>query len=101
MRALFLLALLTGCGHSAVVVSNAQPTATVPGLNVNAVNVLGAAIVIGVAATAATQDMSGPQPSPMSSGWSSQPVPAMAADREIQVQDCTKPLDLSGNLRCR
>jgi hypothetical protein len=29
------------------------------------------------------------------------PAPQMNADRAINEQDCTKPIELSGNLRCR
>lgn len=29
------------------------------------------------------------------------PAPEMNPDRSINEQDCTKPIELSGNLRCR
>jgi hypothetical protein len=29
------------------------------------------------------------------------PAPDMKAERSINEQDCTKPIELSGNLRCR
>jgi hypothetical protein len=29
------------------------------------------------------------------------PAPAMDPNRSVSVQDCTKPIETSGNLRCR
>jgi hypothetical protein len=41
-------------------------------------------------------------PSPGLSDWSwSRPAPEMRPDRVVQEEDCTKPIELSGNLRCR
>ena len=101
MRALIVALFLSGCSHSAVVVSNAHPV--VPTSNVNASGGFAAAIIIGTAAIAASQETSDPQATPSTfSGWSSQPVPPMAPERKVGLQDCTKPVDLSaGNLRCR
>jgi len=96
MRALALALLLVGgCKHAAVGVSNAHPVAPAAGgLQVNAVAPVSAAIIVGtVAAAAAVSEASSPAPAP---------VPAMAPEREVAEQDCTKPVDLTaGNLRCR
>jgi len=94
--------LLAGCSHSAVVVTNARPVA--PSSTVSASAAFAAALLVTTAAVAVTQEASNPQPMPSSAffrDWTSQPVPPMAQEREIREQDCTQPLDLSGNLRCR
>jgi hypothetical protein len=94
--------LLGGCSHSAFVVTNARPVA--PSSNVSATAAFAAALLVTTAAVAVTQEGSTSQAMPRSAfarDWSSQPVPPMALEREIRDQDCTKPLDLSGNLRCR
>ena len=81
--------LLSGCSHSAVVVSNAHPV--VASGNVSASGGVAAVVLIGTAAIAASQDGSGPEA-----------VPTLAPEREVNLQDCTKPVDLTaGNLRCR
>ncbi|HKU46748.1 MAG TPA: hypothetical protein VJQ58_07675 [Burkholderiales bacterium] len=102
MRALLIVILLAGCSHSAVVVTNARPVA--PSSTVSASAAFAAALLITTAAVAITQEASNPQPMPSSAffrDWTSQPVPPMAQEREIREQDCTQPLYLSGNLRCR
>lgn len=81
---MLIVLLLAGCKHAAVGISNAHPVAPAGGLQVNAV---------------------APVPGPnysMFSDWTARPVPPMATEREVGLQDCTKPIDLSaGNLRCR
>ena len=103
MRALLIALFLTGCSHSAAVVSNATPVA--PNGNVNATGAIAAAVLLGTIAVTAG-DLTNPQPLPSLSSTFSDPatrvVPAMAEKREIAEQDCTQPIDLSaGNLRCR
>jgi hypothetical protein len=102
VRALLMILVLAGCSHSAAVITNAQPTAPVPG--VNATGAIAAAVLIGVAVVATSQEVTDVQPTPSTaafSDWSPRVVPAMAPERVIVEQDCTQPLDLSGNLRCR
>jgi hypothetical protein len=102
VRAWLMLLVLTGCSHSAAVISNAQPAAPVPG--VNASGAIAAAVLIGVAVVATSQEVTDVQPTPSTaafSDWSPRVVPAMAPDRVIVEQDCTQPLDLTGNVRCR
>ena len=104
VRALLALLLLTGCSHSAVVVGNARPVTPTGGLNVNAAGSVGAAVLVGMAAVAAAEELSNPQPMPsfsIFSDWTSRPVPGMEPERKVMEQDCTKPVDLSANLRCR
>jgi hypothetical protein len=80
---------VAGCSHSALVVSNANPV--VRSSSVNASGAVAAAVIIGTAAMAASQESGIAQPSA-----------EMAPEREVALQDCTKPVDLSaGNLRCR
>jgi hypothetical protein len=94
VRAFVVLLLLTGCSHSAVVVSNARPVTPTGGIYVNAAGSVGAALLVGMAAVAAAAELSNPQP-----------TPGMQAEREVLEQDCTQPVDfagnLSANLRCR
>ena len=103
MRSVLIALLLAGCSHSAVVVNNATPVA--PSGNVNASGTIAAAVLVTTIAVTASQDASNRQSMPsssMSSAWTSQPVPALASEREIAEQDCTQPIDFSaGNLRCR
>lgn len=103
MRALLLAMFLTGCSHSAAVVSNATPVA--PNGTVNATGAVAAAVLLGTIAVSAG-DFSNPQPMPSLSTTFSDPasrvVPAMADGREIAEQDCTQPIaNSSANLRCR
>ena len=88
VRALIVALCLSGCSHSTVVVNNAHAVAVTSTAYVS--GAAAAALVIG---TAAIAEASGPQP---------QPVPEMAPQRTVALQDCTKPVDFStGNLRCR
>lgn len=103
MRALIVALFVSGCSHSAAVVSNAHPV--VPSSSMNASGTAAAVLLIGTAVIAASQEPGAPQAGSTSatfSGWSTQPVPEMAPERGVALQDCTKPVDLSaGNLRCR
>ena len=64
---------------------------------------MGVVLLGGMLATAAVEDLREPQPtSPSVANWIwSRPVPTMNPERQISEQDCTKPIELSGNLRCR
>ena len=103
VRAFVMTILLAGCSHSAVVVSNANPV--VQSSPVSASGAVAAAILAGTAAIAASQEPASPQAVPSSTMFTGQPsrlVPAMLPEREVGLQDCTKPIDLTaGNLRCR
>ena len=86
------LALLTGCTH-------VQYGGSVNGasVQVNGGNALGAILLGGMLTAVAVEDLRGP-----AMGWSaSAPPPAMSQDRSVAEQDCTKPIELTGNLRCR
>lgn len=66
-------------------------------------NALGVVLLGGMLATAAAEDFREPQPTYLTfSDWYwNRPVPVMNPQRQISEQDCTKPIELSGNLRCR
>jgi hypothetical protein len=59
---------------------------------VNSANVLGAVLLGGMLTAAAVEDGRGP---------AMQSIPEMSPDRAVAEQDCTKPIELTGNLRCR
>lgn len=106
--ALALSILCTAC-------TNAQYVATVNSgtvintssahVRVDAVNPLGIAIFAAMLATAVSGDFSAePAYSGLNAGFTDsiwrQPPP-MNPDRAVAEQDCTKPIELTGNLRCR
>ena len=100
MRAigLALLVLATGCTH--VHYGSSTNGGTV---HVNGGNALGAVLLGGMLTAAAVEDFREPQPTyPTLADWIwSRPAPPLAADRAVSEQDCTKPVALTGNLRCR
>ena len=94
MRAavLLLLTLCAACTH--VRYGSSINGASV---QVNGGNALGAVLLGGMLTAAALEDFRGPA---MDWSWSA-PPPAMSPDRAVAEQDCTKPIELTGNLRCR
>lgn len=106
MRALsvLLLSLVAACSHvsysstvatsSGVAISSSGGGLRVQGGRPLAVVILGSALI----ATAVDGE---PRPLLYSDSMGMQPAPEMDPDRAINEQDCTKPIDLSGNLRCR
>jgi hypothetical protein len=70
---------------------------------VNGGNALGVVLLGGMLATAVVEDLREPQPSSVTfSDWFwNRPAPVMNPQRQISEQDCTRPVELSGNLRCR
>jgi hypothetical protein len=100
--ALVLLPLCAACTH--VHYGSSMNGATV---HVDGGNALGAALLGGMLTAAAVEDYREPAmyPSvsyPSLSEWVwTPPPPAMSSDRPIAEQDCTKPIELTGNLRCK
>ncbi len=100
--ALALLVVAAGCTH-------VQYGGNVNGarVQVNTGTALGAVLLGGMLTAAAVEDFREPAmyPSisyPSLSGWVwTPPPPAMSPDRPIAEQDCTKPIELAGNLRCK
>ena len=92
-----LAALTAGCTHL-------QYGGNVNGATVhmNTGNALGAVLLGGMLTAAAVEDFREPQPTypTFSERIWSQPPP-LAADRTVSEQDCTKPVALTDNLRCR
>jgi hypothetical protein len=102
--ALALVVVCAGCTHTQVGVnSSAGPrSAVVSGAQVNGSGAIAALAVAGLVAAAAVEDSREARMSPGLSDWLwSRPAPQMRPDRAIQEEDCTKPIELSGNLRCR
>jgi hypothetical protein len=104
--AIALLLFLAGCGHAGV---NARTDARAVNANANvqvhAGNSLAALVLAGMLIAGAAEDMRNPQPFPSLSVFSDwmnpRPAPAMQPDRTVSEQDCTKPIELGDNLRCR
>ncbi len=110
------LALLAGCAHTSVSVNSGTPPASPPasgthivsggaGLQVNASSGVAAAIVAAGVVAAAAQDLREPEPQPryqsLSDRFWGRPAPEMDPTRKVNEQDCTKPIEGPGNLRCR
>jgi len=95
--ALALLVLAAGCTH-------VHYGANMNGarVQVNTGNVLGAVLVGGMLAAAAAEEFREPPTYSSLSDWIwSPPPPPLAPDRAVSEQDCTKPVALTDNLRCR
>jgi hypothetical protein len=108
MRAIALALLIgcTACAHTQVGVnSNARTSnSVVSGVQVSGSGTFAALTIAAfLAAAAAQESREAPMDrSPAFADWSwSRPAPEMHPDRVIEEQDCTKPIELSGNLRCR
>ena len=75
------------------------------GLQVNASGGVAAALVAGVLIAGTVNDLNNPAPTAdyrSFSGWLwGRPTPAMDPSRTISEQDCSKPVENAGNLRCR
>jgi len=92
------LLLLAGCAHTDIALNSGAPPAAgtsvvsgSAGLHVNASGAAAAAFVaLGVVA-AAIADLRNPRPG----------APQMDPGRTVSDQDCSKPIESVGNLRCR
>jgi hypothetical protein len=93
-----LLILCAACTHVQY-----RPNVNGAGVQVTGGNALGVVLLGGMLATVAAEDFREPQPSyPTFSDWFwNRLAPVMNPQRQISEQDCTKPIELSGNLRCR
>src|SRR5919198_2988764 len=71
-------------------------------VQVNTGNALGALLLGAMLTAAAVEDVREPTTYASFSDWIwSQPAPAMSPDRAVAEQDCTKPIELTDNLRCK
>jgi|SRR5258708_11232639 len=89
------LVLASACTHVQIgATSNVSAApANAAGLQVQGGGALTAVLVAATLVAGATQDLSDPQPAPSRA--------EMQPDRVIVEQDCTKPIELTENLRCR
>ncbi len=101
------LVLASACTHVQIAgtsnVSGAPSNAA--GVQVQGGGALTAVLVAATLVAGATQDLRDPQPAPSRSFFSdwmwTRPRAEMQPDRVIVEQDCTKPIELTENLRCR
>jgi hypothetical protein len=102
MRALgvLLLLLTSACTYTQVSYSGASATTsgTSGGLQVQGGRPI-ALVILGGLLIATAVDGEPPRASFSDWGWRS--APEMKPDRGISEQDCTKPIELTENLRCR
>lgn len=106
MRAIAFVLLLSACSRMQV---DARSDAGVANSNasvqVHGSNTLAALVLAGMLIAGAAEDARNPQPFPSLSVFSDwmtpRPAPAMQPDRVISEQDCTRPIALGDNLRCR
>ncbi len=98
---LLLVLLLAGCSHATV---DAGAGGAHAGVHVHS-DALAAVVVAGMVAAAAAEHAREPRGMPSFSSladwFRGTPAPELAPDRPINEQDCTKPVELTGNLRCR
>jgi hypothetical protein len=112
---LFVL-VMAGCSHARIDASVGTGSATVippAGTSVTSSQVgvhvhshsLAALVIAGMFMAAAIEDAREARPFPSFSSFADwfrgTPAPQMAADRVVSEQDCSRPIELSGNLKCR
>lgn len=117
MVLLLVVLLLVGCSHATINASTSSSAgAVVPssgttvtggsvGVHVHS-HSLAAVVIAGMFLAAAIDHSREPRPFPSFStsfgDWlRGTPAPELHPDRPISEQDCTKPVELTGNLKCR
>ena len=108
MRWLLVL-LLAGCSHAQINASSNTASGTVTTGGSASVHVgsrsLAAIVIAGMFIAAAAEDLREPRPLPSFSSLADwfriPPAPALDPERPVSEQDCTRPIELGGNLRCR
>jgi hypothetical protein len=105
-----LVLLLAGCSHVAVDASSQSTSGTAvtsgrAGLHVESRS-LAAVVIAGMFIAAAAEEARDPRPFPsfsVLSDWfrGTPPAPELDSERRISEQDCSKPVQLTGNLKCR
>jgi hypothetical protein len=110
MRAMrfLLLLLVAGCSHVSIETNTNTSSSTVvsgqAGLHVES-RALAAMIIAGMFIAAAVEDARHPRPYPTFSDFADwfrgTPKAEMDRSRPVQEQDCTRPVELAGNLKCR
>jgi hypothetical protein len=106
---LVLLLVLAGCSHVSIDTASNTSTGTVTtgaraGLHVESRS-LAALVVAGMFIAAAVEDARDPRPFPSFSTFADwfrgTPKPELDPERRVSEQDCTRPVELAGNLKCR
>lgn len=98
---------LGGCAHTDVAINSSHSGSNVvtsgAGVQVNASGGLAAVLAAGVivAATLSEPGDSRPRYRSLSEWFSGPAAPEMDSRRAVSEQDCTKPIEGAGNLRCR
>ena len=85
--------LLAACSHVELAArsdSRAPASTTGATVQIQAARGFAALLLGGMLIAGAAEDLRNPQPTPV-----------MQADREVSEQDCTRPIELGANLRCR
>ena len=108
MRWLLVL-LLAGCSHASINASGSSPSGTVGTGGQASVRVesrsLAALVIAGTFIAAAAEDLRDPRPFPSFSSLADwfriPPAPELDPTRRVSEQDCTQPIELGGNLKCR
>jgi hypothetical protein len=106
------LLLLASCAHTDIALNSGAPPAagtsvvsSSAGLQVNASGGAAAALLAGVLIAGTVHDLNDPAPRPEYRSFSDwfwgRPAPRMDPGRTVSDQDCSKPIESSGNLRCR
>jgi hypothetical protein len=101
--ALLLVPMVAGCTHVQLN-ANTAPSNSAATVQVDAGRGLAAAVVAGAVVAAAVHDSSEPQSArtfSISEWWWPARAPTLSADRPVNEQDCTMPIEFSGNLKCR
>ena len=107
MRVLLVL-LLAGCSHTAIEARSEHASNAIGGGQVG-VHIesrsLAAVVIAGMFIAAAAEEARDPRPFPSFSVFSDwfrgTPKGELDPRRRVHEQDCSKPVDLSGNLKCR
>jgi hypothetical protein len=105
---LLLVLLLAGCSHvnidASSNTSSGSATGVQAGLHVESRS-LAVLVIAGMFLAAAVEDAREPRPSPSFSTFSdwfrATPKAELDPERRVSEQDCSRPVELSGNLKCR
>jgi hypothetical protein len=95
MRRAIVLGLLLCAGCTHVQVNAGSNTGASTGAQIQGSGGVAAVIVAGAVVAAAVSDLS------FSEWFRGRPAPEMDPERTVIEQDCTRPIELSGNLKCR
>ena len=98
------LVLASACTHVQIgATSNVSAASTTAaGLQVQGGGALTAVLLAATLVAGATQDLREPRPFRPFYDWTgTRAAPEMKPDRAVSEQDCTKPIELTENLRCR